>query len=493
MSLSYVNAGTPADYRGSAIYIKYGKFDKFEVLEESTRYLHAICPDRELWICCHGYMEYQNPMINDYDEVVDLNLFGENCEVKQFMINHCDFLNPKTYLNKKKGKGSLIFCDSGGFQIATGRVTVVNPINLVKFYNKNADLGMILDIPDYNEGGCFSDEIVQDLADIQKRNTDYMLKYKDDSVELINVIHGGTPEQKFNYLKAVHSDKIHKLAIPSVGIGMDIKRLNFILELLKLAKSLGTYNHFHLLGTFNKGLLLTMAKFANCKIPEIEGVNFTTDSSAALMNSSNLSYYKNISIWEGLDKFSPNKNERIIQIDLGRKSFENNFNKFNEFCELPCQCPVCRAIKYTYVFRYLNGGILRNSLFYYHNCLETEKYVNMLDRFAKNLTWKEYTEMVKRLQDTDDSDTLLNLKFLHDVEKLGLEKAQEKYKHYLDEKPKANLKSLLAAKTNQRDQDLLDNIHNLIDQYKNIDFENYNEDVKVSNSKFNVRIKRERV
>ena len=121
------------------------------------------------------------------------------------------------------------------------------------------------------------------------------------------------------------------------------------------------------------------------------------------MNSSNLSYYKNISIWEGLDKFSPNKNERIIQIDLGRKSFENNFNKFNEFCELPCQCPVCRALKYTYVFRYLNGGVLRNSLFYYHNCLETEKYVSMLDRFAKNLTWKEYTEMVKRLQDTDDS------------------------------------------------------------------------------------------
>ena len=60
-------------------------------------------------------------------------------------------------------------------------------------------------------------------------------------------------------------------------------------------------------------------------------------------------------------------------------------------------------------------------------------------------------------------------------------------------KPKANLKSLLTVKTNQREQDLLDNIHNLIDQYKNIDFENYNEDVKVSNSKFNVRIKRERV
>ena len=53
--------------------------------------------------------------------------------------------------------------------------------------------------------------------------------------------------------------------------------------------------------------------------------------------------------------------------------------------------------------------------------------------------------------------------------------------------------ALLTVKTNQRDQDLLDNIHNLIDQYKNIDFENYNEDVKVTNSKFNVRIKRERV
>ena len=489
MALTYINAGTPPDYRSLGIYVKYGDFKRFEVLEDCTKYSHMILPDREICICASS--DLPNLMSNGYDEYVDCSLMTQNSNLKEFMINYCDYQNPKNWLDKRKDVGSGIICDSGGFQIATGRVSIINPIDLVKSYNANANIGMVLDIPDYNDIDTFSDEIVHKLACIQKRNIGYMLKYKNDDVELVNIIHGGTPKQKFDYLDTVHTDKIHKLAIPSVGIPMSIIRLNFIIELLGRAKKLGHYDHFHLLGTFNKSLLLTVAKLANSKIPEVEGIRFTTDSSGALMHSSNLTYFKTMSLWEGFDQYSPSQNEvKVRQIDFSRRAFNNGFDKFNEFCTLPCQCPVCSALKYTYVFRNLKkSSTIRNGMFYYHNCIEAEKYVDMINKYAENLSWKEYVEMVKRLQDTDDNDTLLNLRFLKCVESKGLKKAQEEFKSYLTEKPKANTVGLFKAPQERADQAYIDNINSLIESYENIDFEHYDGKIVAGErSRFDVRV-----
>ena len=60
MALTYINAGTPPDYRSLGIYVKYGDFKRFEVLEDCTKYSHMILPDRE--ICIFRYSpQYRIP------------------------------------------------------------------------------------------------------------------------------------------------------------------------------------------------------------------------------------------------------------------------------------------------------------------------------------------------------------------------------------------------------------------------------------------------
>ena len=320
MSLRFVSAGYQVtEFSNIGIYVKYGKYNKFEVVSESPYHLHLICPDRQLYIHGNTLNESGNPLIkmnnlNGFDEYVDLNIMGKDYAdsfVKQYMINFVDSGSESNNVCRKHKSGSTIFCDSGGFQIAMGRATIINPIDLVKFYNDNVDLGMVLDIPDYNDGNPFPDEMVSELALIQKRNNEYMLKYKNDKVELINIIHGSTVKQKIDYLKAVHNENINRLALPSVGIPISLRRLNLILELCKNAKKLGHYKHFHVLGSFNKGVIFVLAKLAHCKIPEVEGIEFTMDASSPLQTAVNFTYCKNLNIWEGLHEFAPLPHKRL--------------------------------------------------------------------------------------------------------------------------------------------------------------------------------------
>lgn len=482
MSLCYFNAGAASTFRNAGIYIKYGNYGKFEIVREEVRQCHMILPDREIFIAVDGSVS-ENPFLWGWDEFVDLNIFSKNARQRNILINYCDFQKANEVLEKQKNNGVRFLCDSGGFQIAVGRVDIINPIDLVKFYNKNSELGMILDIPVY--GGGLTDDIIERLARVQKRNTDYLLKYKEPAVELINAIHGGSYKQKLKFFDIVYTPEIQRLALPSVGIGMDIPRLNFILELLRRAKEKGGVKHLHLLGTFSKSLLLTVAKLANSKIPEVEGVSFTTDSSAALQRVKNLTYIKNISIFDGLDKFSPNKNEKLTTVSFSKGSYLGGFQTFNPYAELPCQCPACRALKYSYTLRNLNFGTLRNTLFYYHNTLECENFVSMLDSFAKNLDWQEYLEMVGRLQDADDTDTIKNIKFLRDVEEIGLDKARDKYKNYLIEGQ--TFASLLKPKQSSNSPQN-DKILELIEKYENIDFENYKGKISLGSTTTNVRV-----
>jgi len=488
-NLSFVNAGfQEMPFANMGIYIKYGNYGKFQLVSESTYHTHVICPDRELLLSNNTLKVAGNPLVNDYDEYLDLNLLGKNYErdfLHQYMINYTDYASdPKSAINRDKKSGSTIFCDSGGFQIAMGRISLINPIDLAKFYNENVNLGMVLDIPEYDEGDPFTDELVMDLAFIQKRNTDYMLKYLNDSVELINIIHGGTIEQKLKYLHYVHDDRIHRLALPSVKIPMSLPRLNLILEVCRQAKALGSYKHIHLLGSFNKGVLFVLAKLAHCKIPEVEGLDFTTDASSALQNSVNLVYAKNINIWEGFDEFSPLPKEKYQQIDHHRGKYEGNVGTFNEYALLPCNCPVCSKIKYSYILRNIRAGYLRNLIFLNHNAPEFCRYVSLVDKFAENLTTSEYIQYVKRVQDDDGTDTVNCLRFIKRIEEVGLDKARKEFGSLIEDSAKVrtyreNFLTMAKKESNSSKNKFEEHIKGLIEQYKTIDFETYTDKVKV--------------
>ena len=480
-TLKFVSAGYQATpYSNTGMYIKYGNFKRFEVIEDGPYFVHMILPDREIFLGVNNLKASSNQFLNDYDEYIDLNPLSEKYNTtitENYMFNFTDSGGIEAGLARNKTRGSTIFCDSGGFQIAMGRSSIINPIELVKYYNKNCNLGMVLDIPDYNEGNPFPDEMISDLAQIQKRNTNYMLKYIEEGVELINIIHGSTFSQKINYLREVHNDRIHRLAVPSVGIPMSLQRLNLILELCRTCKELGHYHHMHLLGTFNKGVLYILAKLAHSHIEEVQGFDFTVDASTPLQNMKNLIYCKNLTVWDGFQEFNPYMSEHFKQLDFSRASYDKNFQTFNPHAYLPCNCPVCSKLKYAYVLRNLRGGIMRNSIFLSHNTHEASEYVNMLDTLASNLTDKEYLNYVSTIQDSDCSDAIICLKFIKHIEKVGLDQARIDYKNYLVEKDYSIKPFSLFEETKSRP--LSDYLQNLINQYKAIDFENYNEKIKV--------------
>lgn len=487
--LTFVNAGfQELPFSNMGIYIKYGNFGEFKILSESTYHLHCQCPDRELFLTNNTLKTSGNPILNDYDEYLDLNILGENYSkdfLPQYMINFMDYaVDAKASMKKNRKRGSKIFCDSGGFQIAVGRCSVINPIDLAKFYNENVDLGMVLDIPEYDEGDPFQDDFVMQLAKVQKRNTDYMFKYLNNDVELINIIHGGTAKQKIDYLKYVHDDRIHRLALPSVNIPMSLPRLNLILEVCRQAKKLGSYKHIHLLGSFNKGVLAVLAKLAHSKIEEVQGLDFTTDASSSLQNSVNLTFCKNINIWEGFDEFSPLSKEKYTQIDHHRNKYEGNLGTFNPYATLPCNCPVCQKIKYTYILRNIRAGFLRNLIFLNHNSKETYNYVALVNEFAKNLTTDEYIQYIKRIQDTDNSDTVKCLKFIKKIEEVGLDKAREAYGYLLEDMVqvktfRGNLLTLGNKEDDSVKNKIEEHLRGIVNEYLSIDFETYKEKPKI--------------
>ena len=130
MALTYINAGTPPDYRSLGIYVKYGDFKRFEVLEDCTRYSHMILPDREICICASS--DLPNLLSNGYDEYVDCSLMTQNSNLKEFMINYCDYQNPKSWLDKRKDVGSGIICDSAELPCGSGRIIQKSyPLSLI--------------------------------------------------------------------------------------------------------------------------------------------------------------------------------------------------------------------------------------------------------------------------------------------------------------------------------------------------------------------------
>lgn len=480
-TLKFVSAGYQANpYCNTGLYVKYKNFDRFEVVSEGANHCHLILPDREIYLGVNNLRSPSNQFLNGFDEYLDLNCLGEKYNstiLENYMFNFTDTGGSEKGLEKNKDRGATVFCDSGGFQIAMGRSTIINPIDLVKYYNKNCNLGMVLDIPDYNGGEPFPDDMIDDLATVQKRNTDYMLAHIEEGVELINIIHGSTFNQKINYLKKVHDDKIHRLAVPSVGIPMSLPRLSLILELCKTCKELGNYHHLHLLGTFNKGVIYILAKLAHCQLPEVQGFDFTIDASTPLQNMKNLTYAKNISVWDGYQEYNPYPSEHFKQIDFARAKYDENFGTFNDHAYLPCNCPICSRLKYAYVLRNLRGGTMRNAVFLNHNSRETAEFVRMVDVMAKNLSDKEYLHYITTIQDTDSSDAVNCLKFIHRAEKVGLEQAREDFKNYLVEK-NFGMKPFSLFGAPKKAGMLSEYLQDLIKQYKEIDFENYTAKVK---------------
>lgn len=250
----------------------------------------------------------------DYDVVVPLGspTFIKNCGLTKILANpiHGPFCKiPFASL----GVESIV--DSGGFQLLRGLVDFVEPDDLVKLYNKDADIGMPLDLPvPHNLEPMFFDSVSKMI----RANDDYMIK-KLKGVDLALISHGSTLELRKSRLDVLD----RKAAVVAVaglsapvpaGIDPVVNALENLMYVVHRYHKSARY--FHVLGVTSKFWLFIYA----------------------LLDSSG--YVKSI----GADSVSHRLRGFVGQYNQYDFNCMQLGKKLSYHMSAPCNCPVCFAV-----------------------------------------------------------------------------------------------------------------------------------------------------
>lgn len=369
---------------GIVVYVKYGSFpDEMLVIEDSPNYSHLRLPDRELYIVTDSDTSLDMKVF-DWDECVPISPFHKTSNNMPFsdivMINYVEHYGhfDRANLNCRKGcipNRTKVICDSGGFQLMRGRVDFIEPKNLANFYNKNADMGVILDIPLYR---TISRDTLKKVCKVQNRNTQELLNYKDDTVELVNVCHGYSVDNYSFYLDTVTIPEIDRLCIAGLYLKDMLSGLSEFIHIVE--KWRNHYKHFHILGVYNISALSFYIYLAEKIFPDIL---ITSDASTPLQSARSRLYHHQSEF-----------NDTMQRMIIGSRV--NGLKHFNSRRTLPCTCPVCRAIKYMDVFSFLVTN-KTTRLLNAHNMFEIDRAVMGLGKIAQQYDWEFYKDLLLKL------------------------------------------------------------------------------------------------
>ena len=415
----YVPAGIfPQGHGGLGVYIKYHKRvdKKITVKQMAPGYVWLDCPDRELVITGLTHTKASPNPVN-FDEFVNLSIHHMNASrdfgLDYAMVNYTQSSGKghkspdvRRVVGHQEGQISLV-SDSGGFQLGRGVEEFIDPKQLITWYNKNVDLGMVLDIPVLSS----DKKLLIELAKLQALNTKYLLANKCDNLGLINIFHGVDEEAGAVYRDICEHPDIDRLAIGGVYWYGALGAVDRVLSFIQTGRS---YKHYHILGVMNSlHVILYMRLAAKNFAPLI-----TTDSSTHLQNAVTKGYL-----------FQPLISHQFKPWDIGDTE---NFPSMHN--ELPCSCPVCSSLKYADVLRVLSGNVIAFMLMM-HNIFATNRYLKAMETIVQESTTKDLKRLLghqfkSRNQFLSD-ETARGLDFIDTVEHEGLQSARERYSYYL--------------------------------------------------------------
>lgn len=420
----FINAAVNyQSFAGMGIYIRYKSSHKTRItvkrFDPSTVWLQ--CPDREIWMVKDHHKEHcEIPWSEGFDEYVDLNLwnshvsraFGTDFIMTNFLYTEKTFCPDNRTKGHPGGDHPLVQTDSGGFQMINQLVDYIDPLKLVDHYNRNSDIGIVLDIPTLGEGG---DKQLMRSALIQKKNTQIMMENKRKDLRLMNVMHGHDVESFRRFREVVERPDIKHV---SMGGAPDTTLVTSTDQLAEFVLTGQKYEQYHALGIYNPSSMLPLARLAN--IPSVTGL-VTSDASTALMSANNKMYHMQ------QEQFGPPR--RIL---IGDK---NNVPSTRSL--LTCGCPVCKTIKYTDIFSVLDSGMIRHMLFL-HNVFEIQRFSNLVDDMARTTSIAEYKEFCRGVHANAKDrikGALAAIDYVQEIEEQGLESARARFRINLIKKP----------------------------------------------------------
>ena len=402
---------------GIGIYIRYrsGSTNKIVLKSWSPLHFHIECPDRELYIVGDTQRAYgERPMTGSWDSYVNLSSFHEkqarDFGIKTYMTNYFENTsraNTAGNLRRSGKKGDITYIsDSGGFQIFSGVVDYLDPAKVVKWYNDNVDIGMVLDIP--GNAKCIS--TYQRAAEVQRINTEIMLKYKAPHVDLMNIFHGSLDEHRKAYRAICEHQDIDRIAIGSAYFGSVMSSIDNIFDIVTTGRQ---YKHYHVLGVSNiLQLILIMHMVSKGLVPYI-----TSDSTTAI----NLGMTKRYNLYPHVGA----ANQTYV---IGNT---NTFPSTKNI--LPCNCPVCATIKYTDVLSIINGQFIHN-IIAHHNIFAMNLYYSNMAYIVSEASTAEIKSLVTsqlRSAKSGFKEMLRGLDYIDHIVDHGISSARNAFNFYL--------------------------------------------------------------
>lgn len=403
---------------GTGIFIKYGRYpNKVIVRERGPGYVWLQCPDRELIVTsnlhyAHGFY----PMASNFDEYVHLGIFNDHlfadAAPEFFMVNYTSEIGKEHSSHRtrtiRKTDGVKIVSDSGGYQLFQQRLEYLDPVEIVRWYNDNADIGIVLDIP----SGLTLTEDYRRLGQIQRNNTELMVQNKADSLELMNIVHGPTSEIRNVFRGLVERPDITRLAIGGAYMGTVLNSIDYLYN--EMHASDLEYTQYHVLGVSNPlQVILLMRMAAKGFAPLI-----TSDSSTFLQHGIAKSYFTFTQV-----------HETFGFVGCG----DNNGYQPSVAACLPCSCPVCSALKYADALYSVNSNSI-TQVFLYHNIFAMRQYFDAMSDLCATLETRDLKDLLKKQLTSGRSgyeEAIRGIDYIDVIQQEGVAAARKRYKFYL--------------------------------------------------------------
>lgn len=282
--------------------------------------------------------------------------------------------------------------DSGGFQIGSfarkNKSIGIQPIQILRWIEKNVDIGMNLDIPSWNNLEESLKKSLENFKLFENSRENYNIK-------LYNILHGRNLNQIETWYNAVKNFNFDGWAIgikPSSNVFL--QALGYMVLHENNATNLANNIHFFGMSSLQNMLALAM-------LSHHFDTKVTFDSSTFNMGVRARMYYLPMSV-------------RYF-LSFGRK-------KQQLMKKLPCNCPVCQLMDIDFVYNQTDQ--LVPTLISLHNLyqfIEVNKTINTLV--------EDYSALLKYAESLSEKNIVITMhNFLEDYTKHGYKETYENYK-----------------------------------------------------------------
>lgn len=290
---------------------------------------------------------------------------------------------------------SLLIADSGGFQFASfarkHKEIGITPLQVLRWMEANADIGMNLDVPPWDDFNASLKQSVENFKHFQHERQNYHMK-------LYNILHGKTFGEMHEWYDAVKNFNFDGWAYgvkPSDNIYLQALGYMFLQE--NDAPCIKT--NFHMFGVSGIKNMLVLSMLAHHFESDI-----TFDSSSYGLGTRIRRYMFPKDVRYG--------------IEFGR-------DVTHKLSNIPCDCPVCKNIAIDDLYNQNHQAIgLLISLHNLYQYAEVNRMINILvsDDYALDMYAKSVGEL----------DTVVSFrKILHAYDESRTQAVYDNYKHLM--------------------------------------------------------------